>query len=207
MPINNSIDAIIPIDTRLGGTGLVAPEQYGIMIGAAGTPVHTTVLDDRQILLGFTNDFPEATTLVEGTNVAFTQSSGSLALNSKPSFIWNTVVSPTPSVDLIPFNSYVTAETNIGDRVTFFVPNGTALMGDEYRMNTWGIGAVGFRISRIGSQIFWYNGASGREIEITGGFEQSTSVLMACIDNSSPGAENFMVLAVSGDQRSITLIS
>lgn len=199
MPSNNAIDAPSPIDSRLGGTGVVAPELYGIMIGAAGNPIHTTVLDDTQVLLGFTGDFPEPVTLLAGTNITFDQAPGSFTINSPPSdgFTWTILPPSTGSPFFIAnLNGYVTSETVIGNKVSFTLETGTGpLVGDEIRMGAYGTGSVGFFLrSFYPAQKFWWNGLPYTELNFTG---PGSSVHILCTDNTVL-AQQYLVLGLTG---------
>lgn len=69
MATQNSINAPIPFATSKGGTGLVSPTQFGILVGNGSNPLTPIVLTDGQILVGETGAMPTARTLTAGTNV------------------------------------------------------------------------------------------------------------------------------------------
>lgn len=105
-----------------------------------------TGLTDGQLLIGSTGITPVASTLTAGTNIAITNTAGSITIDGTgdAGFSWSTVTETTQS--MISNNGYT---ANNAALVTFTLP-ATAAVGEK--LSIIGLGAGGWIIAQNASQ-------------------------------------------------------
>lgn len=126
-----------PLPVTSGGLGVASPTIHGILIGEGGSPVTPIVLTAGQILVGTTASDPAATSIVSGTGITVTNSSGSITVSANGSGLsWSTVAGTTQAAAID--NGYISG--NAG-QTTITLP-ATAAIGAAVGVE--GLGAAGW---------------------------------------------------------------
>ncbi len=145
--INNAINAnaISPLITTGGGSGVSAPTAHGVLLAEGASPFTSLVMGAGTVLIGTTASDPVATTLTAGTNISITSVSGSITISANPNGLW--LDETGPSVTMAPNTGYTSDDG--ATLVTFTLPT-TAVIGDYVEIQ--GKGAGLFKIAQAASQ-------------------------------------------------------
>jgi hypothetical protein len=144
MATNNAINAPIPFQPPVGGTGLATLTAHGILVGEGTSPVTPIVLTNGQILVGSTGVDPVAATLTAVSGVSITVGAGSITVSATGT---DTTVEVTGTSQSMAVNTRYIA--NNAGLVTLTLPT-TASQGDTIPVR--GKGAGGFKIAQNAGQ-------------------------------------------------------
>lgn len=168
MATNNAINAPIPFSPDKGGTGVVNPAVNGILVGQGSSPIISSILNDGQILIGYTGSSPVATNITAGSGISVTNGPGSLTISSSGSvgLPWNDVTLNFQQT--APEQGYIT--NNGATLVTYLLPMICA-QGEEIAISGFSLG--GWRMTQnSGQQIIFGNTQTTLGV---GGYLESTS--------------------------------
>lgn len=169
--LQNSINAnaLTPLTTTQGGSGVSAPTAHGILVAEGASAFATKVLTDGQLLIGSTGVDPVGAVLTStGGSVTITNTAGSINLETAAA--GETWVNVTGASQTIAISTGYTASN--ASAVAFSLPT-TAAYGTVFEVTT-GTTAGGWTIAQAAGQSIKFGNTT--TTTGTGGSLASTAV-------------------------------